>query len=81
MDEYTFIAEDTDATKQAGEPAVQHVSSEQLYNNELAQEIQVHLPKHAAFCISIWLFRSWFTSNKLSCCILSSDQIDAFANG
>ena len=48
MDEYTFIAEDTEAAKQDGEPVVQHVSSEQVYNTELAQELQVHSAKHIA---------------------------------
>ncbi len=42
MDEYTFIAEDSTAADQIDSgPAVQNVSAEQLYKNELAQEMQV----------------------------------------
>lgn len=42
MDEYTFIAEDTEAADQAGSvPAIQQVSSEELYRKELAEEMQV----------------------------------------
>lgn len=45
MDEYTFIAEDSTAADQiASTPAVQNVSAEQLYKNELAQEMQVMAP-------------------------------------
>ncbi|KAL0055526.1 hypothetical protein WJX82_001523 [Trebouxia sp. C0006] len=41
MDEYTFIAEDSTAADQMDSaPAVQTVSAEQLYKNELAQEMQ-----------------------------------------
>lgn len=44
MDEYTFIAEDTEAADQAGSvPAIQQVSSEELYRKELAEEMQVQL--------------------------------------
>lgn len=43
MDQYTFIAEDAETTDQAGSlPALQPVSAEELYKNELAQEMQVH---------------------------------------
>ena len=43
MDEYTFIAEDADADNQSGAvPTIQNVSAEQLYKNELLQEMQVH---------------------------------------
>lgn len=42
MDEYTFIAEDHQAVAQIeNTPAVQTVSAEQLYKNELVQELQV----------------------------------------
>ena len=42
MDEYTFIAEDAAAADAAGAaPAIQQVSPEQLYRNELAEEMQV----------------------------------------
>lgn len=42
MDEYTFIAEDNQAVAQIeSTPAVQTVSAEQLYKNELVQELQV----------------------------------------
>lgn len=45
MDEYTFIAEDSTAADQIDNaPAVQNVSAEQLYRNELAQEMQVMSP-------------------------------------
>lgn len=45
MDEYTFIAEDSTAADQIDSaPAVQNVSAEQLYKNELAQEMQVMAP-------------------------------------
>ncbi|KAL3153967.1 hypothetical protein ABBQ32_013523 [Trebouxia sp. C0010 RCD-2024] len=41
MDQYTFIAEDAETTDQAGSlPALQPVSAEELYKNELAQEMQ-----------------------------------------
>ncbi len=46
MDEYTFIAEDSTAADQIDSaPAVQNVSAEQLYKNELAQEMQVMDPR------------------------------------
>ncbi len=46
MDEYTFIAEDNKAADQIDSaPAVQNVSAEQLYKNELAQEMQVMAPR------------------------------------
>lgn len=42
MDEYTFIAEDRQAEGQIeAAPAIQNVSAEQLYTNELVQELQV----------------------------------------
>ena len=41
MDEYTFIAEDQPAQQIEGAPAAQSVSAEQMYRNELAQEMQV----------------------------------------
>ncbi|DBA73718.1 TPA: hypothetical protein ACH3X2_009696 [Trebouxia sp. C0005] len=42
MDEYTFIAEDSTAADQIGSaPAMQDVSDEQLYEHELAQQMQV----------------------------------------
>ncbi|KAL0036147.1 hypothetical protein WJX79_005668 [Trebouxia sp. C0005] len=41
MDEYTFIAEDSTAADQIGSaPAMQDVSDEQLYEHELAQQMQ-----------------------------------------
>ena len=44
LDEYTFIAEDTEAAGQAGTvPALQQVSAEELYRRELAEEMQVRL--------------------------------------
>ena len=44
MDEYTFIAEDSEAADQAGSvPAMQQVSAEELYRKELAEEMQVQL--------------------------------------
>ena len=48
MDQYTFIAEAADTTDQTGSiPALQPVSAEELYRNELAQEMQVHHGIHA----------------------------------
>ena len=45
MDEYTFIAEDSTAADQIGSaPAMQDVSDEQLYEHELAQQMQVTAP-------------------------------------
>ena len=42
MDEYTFIAEDPQVEGQIeAAPAIQNVSAEQLYTNELVQELQV----------------------------------------
>lgn len=42
MDQYTFIAEDAEAADEAGSaPAIQHISAEELYRIELAEEMQV----------------------------------------
>ena len=49
IDEYTFIAEEQPVQQIEGAPATQSVSAEQLYRNELAQEMQVLL------CVSLLL--------------------------
>ncbi|KAA6422121.1 MAG: pescadillo protein [Trebouxia sp. A1-2] len=49
MDEYTFIAEDSTAADQIGSaPAMQDVSDEQLYEHELAQQMQALALKTSA---------------------------------
>ena len=75
MDEYTFIAEDHQAVAQIeNTPAVQTVSAEQLYKNELVQELQVmSWHKHRVIHAPVPVLQC--TTCHLQCCVSNAHSL------